>query len=444
MTATISQQSLPLPPGNLGLPLIGETFNFLYDPHYVEKRQKQYGSIFKTSLFGYPTVMAIGAEANRHLFANEKSHLSVGWPESLKVLLGKKSLVIQTGNEHQNRRKIFNKAFQPKILEQSVSAIEGISHSYLDKWERMGTFSWFPELSKYSLDVACKVLVDVDTSDDSHFSKYFEEWGDGLFSIPIRLPWTKFGRALHSRKQLLLRIEEIVRKRQQQSHTNQDLLGLLLQVQDEDGNKLSLEEVKDQILTFLFGGHDTIGSALTAMCMLLAQSPEVLATARAEQQQMGLEKPLTLEHLKQMNYLEQVVKEVLRVTPSATFGFRKVIKEFEFNGYRIPQNWIAVYVIRRTHQDSSIYTQPELFDPQRFAPERAEDKAKPFGYVPFGGGMRECPGKEFGKLVIKLLTAMLLREYEWELEAEQNLNPVLFPTPYPRDGLRVNFRRLAS
>jgi retinoid hydroxylase len=423
MTVTLSQQSLPLPPGNFCLPLIGETLNFLYDPNFVEKRQQQYGSIFKTSLFGCPTVIA-------------------GWPESIKALLGMGSLVIQTGNEHQHRRKIFHKAFQPKILEQSISGIESLTHSYLDKWECMGTFSWFPELSKYSLDVACKFLLGVDTSQDSHFSKFFEEWGDGLFSIPIRLPWTKFGRALHSREQLLKRIEEIVQMRQQQPSKSDDLLGLLLQAQDEDGNKLSLQEVKDQILTFLFGGHDTVASALTSMCMFLAQSPEVLANARAEQQQIGFEKPLLMEHLKQMNYLDRVVKEVLRVTPSATFGFRKVVKEFDFNGYRIPKDWIAVYVIRRTHQDSSIYTQPELFDPQRFAPERAEDKAKPFGYVPFGGGMRECPGKEFGKVVIKLLTAMLLREYEWELVPEQNLNLALFPTPYPLDGLRVKFRRL--
>ncbi|MUG94023.1 cytochrome P450 [Scytonema sp. UIC 10036] len=444
MTITISQGALPLPPGHFGLPVIGETLNFLYDPRYVEKRQKQYGSIFKTSLFGCSTVIAIGAEANRYLFANEKSHLSVGWPETIKVLLGIGSLVIQTGNEHQQRRKMFHKAFQPKIMEQSISGIESITHNYLDKWERMGTLNWFPELSKYSLDVACKFLLGVETSNDCHFSKLFEEWGDGLFSIPIRLPWTKFGRALHSREQLLIRIEEIVRKRQQQSHTSQDFLGLLLQIQDEDGNKLSLQEVKDQILTFLFGGHDTVASALTSMFMFLAQSPEVLATARAEQRQLEFKEPLTLEHLKQMTYLDLVVKEVLRVTPSASFGFRKVIKEFEFNGYRIPQDWIAVYVMRRTHQDSSIYTQPERFDPQRFAPERAEDKAKPFGYVPFGGGMRECPGKEFGKLVLKLLTAMLLREYEWELEPGQNLNLVLFPTPYPYDGLRVKFRRLAS
>ncbi|GAA6617800.1 cytochrome P450 [Scytonema sp. NUACC26] len=444
MTATISQRSLPLPPGNLGLPLLGETLNFLYDTHYVEKRQKQYGSIFKTSLFGYPTAIAIGAETNHQLFTQEKMHLTSRWPECTKALLGTGSLLIQTGNAHQNRRKIFHKVFQPKIIEQSFSSIESISRSYLDKWERMGTLSWFPELSKFSLDVACKFLISLDTFNDEHFSKLFEKWGDGLFSIPISLPWTKFGRALHCRKQLLIRIEKIITERQSQQHPGQDLLGILLQAQDEDGNKLSLQEVKEQVLTFLFGGHDTAASTLTSMCIFLAQSPEVLANARAEQRQLGLEEPLTVERLKQMNYLEQVLKEVLRVNPPGAFGFRRVTKEFELNGYRIPQDWTVVYYFKRTHQDTSVYKQPECFDPQRFAPERAEDKAKPFSYLPFGGGLRECPGKEFAKLEMKLLAAMLLREYEWELEPGQNLNFVQFPTPYPYDGLRVKFRRLAS
>jgi cytochrome P450 len=86
-------------------------------------------------------------------------------------------------------------------------------------------------------------------------------------------------------------------------------------------------------------------------------------------------------------------------------GFREVIQECEFNGYTIPQGWSALYEIGRTHQDSAIYTKSEQFDPERFAPERAEDKSKPFSYVSFGGGVRECLGKEFAKLEMKLFAS---------------------------------------
>ncbi|ARV62600.1 cytochrome P450 [Nostocales cyanobacterium HT-58-2] len=437
-------RSLPLPPGKFGLPFIGETISFLGDPDFAKKRQQRYGPIFKTHLFGRPTVVMIGAEANRFLFSNENQYFSMSWPDSTKILLGASSLTVQTGDEHKNRRKLLSQAFQPRALTGYLSTMQNITQSYLHKWERMGTLTWYPELKKYTFDVACKFLVGTDGASDSRFGELFEDYSNGLFSIPLRLPWTRFGRALRCREQLLEKIEEIVRQRQQQPNSNEDALGIMMQAQDEDGNSLSLQELKEQVLLLLFAGHETLTSAIASFCLLLAQHPEVLATARAEQQQLGLEEPLTSEHLKQMTYLEQVLKEVLRMVPPAGGGFRETIKPCEFNGYYIPQGWAALYQILKTHEDSSVYTQPERFDPQRFAPERAEDKSKPFSHIPFGGGVRECIGKEFAKLEMKLFAALLLREYEWELLPEQNLDIVPTPLAHPRDGLQVKLRRLVG
>lgn len=443
MTTTQAQKSHPIPPGSFGLPFIGETISFLRDPDFAKKRQNRYGSIFKTHLFGRPTIYMIGAEASRFLFANENQHFSISWTYSTKVLLGSTSLAVQTGGEHQQRRKLLSQAFQPRALAEYVSSMADITRSYLQKWERQGTLTWYPELRKYTFDVACKLLIGADAAADSYFGELFEHYCDGLFSIPVRLPWTKFGRALHGRERLLAIIEEIVLKRQQQPSSSQDALGLLLQARDEDGNSMSLQELKDQVLLLLFAGHETLTSALGSLCLLLAQHPEVVATARAEQQQLGFKEPLTLEHLKQMTYLEQVLKEVLRVLPPVGGGFREVIKPCEFNGYLMPKGWSALYQINRTHKDSNVYTEPEQFDPQRFAPERSEDKAKPFSHIPFGGGVRECIGKEFAKLEMKLFAALLIRQYEWELVSGQNLDMVMIPTPHPRDGLQVKFRRTA-
>lgn len=158
--------------------------------------------------------------------------------------------------------------------------------------------------------------------------------------------------------------------------------------------------------------------------------------------QLGLDQPLTLV-LKQMTYLEQVLKEVLRLYSPAS-GPRKVIKSCEFNGYLIPQGWQVFYHPAATHQDSSIYTQPEDFDPERFAPPRSEDKQKSMSYIPFGGGVRECLGREFAKLEMKLFAALLVRDYDWELLPGQNVDMVMLPTPHPRDGLKVKFWRRDS
>ena len=299
--------------------------------------------------------------------------------------------------------------------------------------------TWYLQLRNYTFDIACKLLVGLDSGSQAQLGHLFETWGEGLFTIPLSLPWTKFGRARHCRKLLLAQLETIIRQRQQGSDSGKDALGLLLQARDEEGNSLSIEELKDQVLLLLFAGHETLTSSLTSFCLLLAQNPEVRQKVRAEQQQFSTEEPLTLEKLKQMSYLEQVLQEVLRLVPPVGGGFRKAIRPCEFQGYQIPQGWNVLYQISPTHQDSGLYSQPEQFDPQR-----EEDLNKTYGYVPFGGGLRECLGKEFARLEIKLFAARLVRDYDWELLPGQDVEMAAVPTPHLRDGLQVHFRRLNS
>ncbi len=326
------------------------------------------------------------------------------------------------------------------------------------------------------------MLVGIDGASQLPISKWFKDFSEGLFSIPLSLPWTKYGRALYCREKLLTEIEAIVRERQKSDDSSQDALGLLLQARDEEGNSLSLQELKEQVLLLLFAGHETLTSAIASTCLLLAQHPPIVASIRTEQQQLGiapllkpsegeafgqktldlsdnlspecfaptpdfrfdkhtLDNSPTMEQLKQMTYLEQVLKEVLRLIPPVGGGFRDIIQSCEFNGYQLPQGWSILYQIRRTHYDQNIYFNPEEFDPERFSPARAEDKVKTFGYVPFGGGIRECLGREFAKLEMKLFTTLLVRDYQYSLLPGQNLEMVNIPTPHPRDGLRVKFWR---
>ena len=436
---------LPLPPGNFGLPIIGETISFLTDRNFANKRQKKYGNVFKTNIFGSPTIMMIGADANRFVFSGENQNFIIQWPKTVSELLGPASLATQTGSIHQTRRKLLAQAFLPRALASYTPTMVEITNSYLQKWVNLGQLTWYPEIRQYTFDVACKLLVGTDTTNDPHFAELFEEWCQGLFTLPIRLPWTKFGKALKSRELLLAKIENIILQRQKQpisENSEKDALGLLLNAKDEDGNSLSVNELKDQILTLLFAGHETLTSAMSSFCLLLAQNPDILAAARTEQQQINVTGELTSEHLKQMTYLDQILKEVLRVIPPVGGGFRSVTKTCEFNRYSIPQGWSVLYQIGKTHQDETIYKNSQTFDPERFSVERNEEKSKPFSYVAFGGGMRECLGKEFAKLEMKIFAALLLHGYEWELVPGQNLDLKMTPTPQPSDGLKVFFRSI--
>lgn len=444
MTRSPSSGSLPFPPGNLGLPFIGETVSFLRDPDFADKRHKRYGDIFKTRLFGSPTVYLSGAEAVRFVLLNEDRYFVNRWPPSTSTLLGPASLAVQKGSEHQQRRKLLAQAFQPRELASYIPTMVAMTQHYCDRWEQQGSLTWYPELRNYTLDIACKLIVGITDGSRTSFGEWFESWVGGLFSVPLPFPWTNFGQALRSRQLLLHEIERIIKDRQSQPDMGQDALGLLIQAKDEEGNCLSIEELKDQILTLLFAGHETLTSAIATFCLKVAQYPTVLTKLRIEQAQFQPDQPLTLESLKQMEYLEQVLKEVLRILPPVGGGFREVIQPCEINGYTIPKGWSVLYEIGRTHQDSQIYPNPKEFDPERFAPTGGTDKVKPFSYVPFGGGIRECLGKEFARLEMKIFAALLLRNYEWTLLPDQNLDFVMVPTPRPTDGLKVQFRPIPT
>ena len=441
MTISDKLNSLPEPPGKNGLPIIGETIAFFSDSNFNQKRVAKYGKVYRTNVFNTPTIMMVGSEANTFLFRNENKYVVSSWPKSTRVLLGKKSLAVNNGSYHTSRRKLLYDAFQPRALASYIPTMAQISDRYLTEWCEMGTFAWYPELRNYTFDIASNLFVSTDGGSDSQVGHYFEVWCAGLFTIPIALPWNKFGKALQARRKLLDNLEQIVLQRQQADNPGEDALGLLIQAEDEEGNSLSLEELKDQVLLLLFAGHETLTSAIASFCLLTAQHPDVMQRLREEQDRLNITGTLTLEDLKAMTYLEQVLKEVMRLVPPVGGGFREAIETFEFAGYRIPKGWNIQYQIAQTHKDEEIYPESDRFNPDRFNPQQPADKQASFGYIPFGGGLRECIGKEFARLEMRLFASKLLQNYQWELLPDQNLELVTVPTPHPRDGLKVKFGR---
>lgn len=431
-----------LPPGHVGLPVIGESFSFLFDPQFIQKRYNQYGSIFKTSILGRPTAFMIGPEAAEFVLSSHINHFSWkdGWPNNFKQLLGE-SLFVQDGEEHRQKRRLMMPAFHGQALARYISTIDAITQTYFHKWEQKQEFRWFEEFKQLTFEIASQLLVGASPGQQvQELSQLFTTLTNGLFAInPLPLPFTQYRRALAARNQLLQYIAEVVKTRQQQP-TN-DVLSLLVQAKDEAGNSMSLQELTAQAMLLLFAGHETTTSMLTWFCLELGCHPEVLQRAREEQLRLADGEVMSLEQLGKMQYLDQIFCEIERLHPPVGGGFRGVVKPFEFNGFHVPAGWLVLYSIQTTHQLASLYPEPKKFDPDRFSPERQEHKQKPFSLIGFGGGPRICLGIAFAKLEMKLIAAKLLRHYQWELP-QQSLEAVTIPTRRPKDGLRVRFYKI--
>lgn len=421
-----------LPPGKMGLPVVGETLQFLLNPKFVETRYKKYGPIFKTRVLGRSAVFLVGPEAAEFLLSSHADHFTWrdGWPQTFKILLGQ-ALFLQEGEEHRRNRRLMMPAFHGPALARYIATMEAITQRYLQRWEQQHEFVWYDEFKQLTFEIASQIFLGSHPgAETARLSQLFTTLTNGLFGIGLR-------RAIAARDQILQHLTEVIQHRQQVP--TDDALSLLIQARDEEGNSLSLEEIRAQAMLLLFAGHETTTAMLTWVCLELARHPAVLQQARQEQAQVARQGLLTLEQLSKMPYLEQILSETERVHPPIAGGFRGVVKPFEFKGYHVPAGWLAQYSILLTHQVSEAYVKPECFDPDRFGPERQESKRSPFSLIGFGGGPRICLGLAFAKLEMKIILAYLLRRYNWTALPDQRLEPVLIPTRRPKDGLRVRF-----
>jgi cytochrome P450 len=266
---------LPLPPGDFGLPWLGEPPR-LFDLEYMMEQYRLHGPVFKTRILGRKIAVFMGAEANRFLLSTGMKHFAwrEGWPPTFKELLGE-SLFVQDGAEHRAKRRLIMPAFHREALHNYQQTMEDITIRNLERFEKLGTFRWADENKHLTFEIASKLLIGTDAgADAAHLSQLFTKMTKGFVNVPTPWAWTPYGKALQARDELLAYIEKAVLHRQ--ANPTNDALGLMMKTRDEDGVQLTLDELKTQTLLLLFAGHETSASMITSLVMLLSQNPDVL------------------------------------------------------------------------------------------------------------------------------------------------------------------------
>ncbi|NES74525.1 MULTISPECIES: cytochrome P450 [Okeania] len=214
---------------------------------------------------------------------------------------------------------------------------------------------------------------------------------------------------------------------------------MLLTVREQTHNQITITEIVEQMVNLLSLGKKELSSALTSFLILTTEHLDVLNLLQIEHEKLDKLEPLFFAKLKKMVYLEEVIKEVLRLAPPVSGGLREVLQDCSFEGFRIPKGWNVGYRISSVLQDPEIYKQPERFNPERFNLVNAEDQKKPLCYIPFGGGVRERIGKEFAYLVIKIFISALLDNCSWKFKENQDLTINTFPVARPANKIEVCF-----
>lgn len=438
MAVSVSK-ALPLPPGASGLPWIGETLPWVRNPlRFAQERYARYGSVWRSHLMGRPCVVLLGPDANRFILSTHMHLFSsrAGWGKPITSLIGD-GLSLIDGAEHRRHRRMIQPALHGQMLQRYFNVMHGHTIQHAESWLRSDQLKLFEGFKHLSFDIAARLMLGArDDRETQRFYDQFHIFTGGLFAPPAwKLPWTPYGKAWIAGQTLRATLQRIITVRRAAPQTGDDILGLLLAAEDEQGVRFSDAELIDELLVLLWAGHDTVTSLLTWIMYELLHDPLMYDRAVAEQRAVVGDGTLTIQHLKHMPLLDRILREAERLHPPAPGGFRGVRESFEYGGYRIPAGWTVMYSIVWTHNMPDLWRDPARFDPDRFAPPR--DEGTPFGLIGFGGGPRVCVGLAFAQMQMRIVVSHLLRHYTFALAPNQSFQPVAVPTKMPKDGLIV-------
>jgi cytochrome P450 len=446
--------TVPFPPGETRFSL-PRTRRFAEDPlPLLLESYERFGPVFTLRLFHSNVVFMLGPAANHYITVSHAANFT--WREShfrdLIGLMGDGLLTID-GDFHRRSRMAMLPGFHRERIAASVEVMVAETSSALDRLapgERIDLYAWTRRLA---LRIAMRALFGLDpdgaTARSVDAAGLFEQ-ALSFFSSDyalrmLRGPYTPWARLQQAARSLDRLIYSEINSRRDSGERGEDILSLLLDAHDEDGTTLTDLQIRDEVMTLMFAGHDTTTSTVAFMFYELAYHPEIVSRLIAEQdaqltggREGGFPSPAQLMS-GELAELEMVFDETLRKYPPAWVGPRRSIEPFEFAGHSVPGRAFVNYSSWASHNLPDVFTDPEEFRPERFTPEAKA--ALPKGaYVPFGGGSRTCIGMRFGQLEIRTIATLLLARFTLSLPEDFKLKIRQMPTISPKEGLPVIVR----
>jgi cytochrome P450 len=440
--------SVPFPPGETGFSM-RRTRAFAAEPlPLLVEAYERYGPIFTTRIFHSNVVWMLGPAANHHITVSHAANFD--WREGhfrdLIGLMGDGLLTID-GDFHRRSRLVMLPAFHREHIMASVQTVLDETDAALAQLEPGAEVDLYMWTRHLAMRIAMRALFGLDPDGEAaraiDAAGLFEEAlsfysSDYLLRVfrGRRSPW---GRMQHAARRLDELIYADIAERRRDGRRGSDIISLLLDAEDDQGNSLSDLQIRDEVMTLLFAGHDTTTSTISFMFYELARHPAIVARLLAEQDGLadrGRPTPAQLVS-GELGELEMVIDETLRKYPPAWVGPRRARERFEFGGVTVPERAFVNYSSWASHHLPDVFPEPEAFRPERFTPEAKA--ALPKGaYVPFGGGSRTCIGMRFGQLEVRAIAARILAHCSLALPDTFQLAIRQMPTISPRDGLPMS------
>ncbi|EEF32496.1 beta-amyrin 28-monooxygenase [Ricinus communis] len=437
-----------LPPGSLGWPVIGETIEFLFGKpeKFVFDRMKKYSpEIFKTNILGEKTAVICGPNGHKFLFSNEQKLFTAFRPHSMqKIFRSYQSSAPPAQISREAEIKMLRSPgfLKPEALVRYLGTMDSITQQHMEYyWVGKDELKVFPLAKTLTLSLACRFFLGTHEPDKiTRLVGNFDDITLGIHSIPVNFPGTIFNKANKAAAAIRKELRTIINEKKAAMETGgrmQDILSHMIMASDPTGKHMPEAEIADKIMGLLVAGYSTVATAMTFFMKYVGERPDIYAKVLAEQKEISEAKKdgelLEWNDIQKMKYSWNVMYEVMRLTPPLQGTFREALTDFTFAGYTIPKGWKVYWTVSTANKNPDYFPNPEEFDPSRYE----DDKRLPaFTFVPFGGGPRMCPGKEYARLAILTFINNVVKRFKWEVAIPQE-KVIGDMMPTPEKGLPI-------
>ncbi|NET56866.1 MAG: cytochrome P450 [Symploca sp. SIO2E6] len=432
-----------------------DTFSYIANPErFCSQNLEKYGPIFNTGVFGSKTIFVGSARANQMVLNGDSKYTEIALPDTTMDMFGEYSL-FQRPALHRERKNALAPGLTGEILAGYRPRINTTIIDGLSKWTNTGKISLYPAVEKICFEVLVPLLLGVSLDDtnpksfeglplanSNQLKSLYKTYFDGFYGLSKwKSPLTSYGRGLKARAKLLEFMRAVIAKRrlsQGEINPKADFLSMMLvnQQQNPDGI-FSDALIENQCLLQLWASHYEISALVSSLIYQLGRFPQILDKLRSEQAkvvgELSNSKTFSSEQLKQMVFLEAVIKETLRINPPSSTANRRLTQSVVLDGILYAKGCTIIAEPRLAHIMPEHFHQPELFEAERFLPPRNEGRM--YEFIPFGGGVHACLGAQMAMTITKIFANHLIYLFDWQLTGEASF--VQFPLKKIKNNYQI-------
>ncbi len=435
-----------------------DTFSYIANPEgFCYQNLEKYGPIFNTGVFGGTTIFVGESRAIQMVFNGDEKYTEIALPDTTMDMFGEYSL-FQRPELHRERKSALKPGLTGRTLEGYIPRINEVIIDGLSNWTEPGKVSLYPAVEKICFKVLVPLLLGVNLdetnpksfeglplSTSNELKSLYKTYFDGFYGLwKWKSPLTAYGRGLKARAKLLEFMRAVIRQRRaskEEINPKADFLSMMLASQQQNPDGIFSDALSEnQCLLQLWASHYEISGLLSSLIYQLGRFPQLLQKLRSEQGKIVGEpsnssnlNTFSSEQLKQMVFLEAVIKETLRTLPPSSTANRRLTKSVVLDGMLYSKGCTIIAEPRLAHIMPEHFHQPELFEPERFLPPRNEGKM--YEFIPFGGGVHACLGAQMAMIITKIFASHLIYLFDWQLTGEASF--VQFPLKKIKNNYQI-------